>query len=213
MLEINVDKKIIIRKANKNDDLERISELIYNVDPYIYPYWFKNLENCKKVLPKLILEDNFIFNIETIYIAINSDNNEIVGLSSIVDKYSILEYDYEKLSSNNDNIKYTIENYIKPMIENIKTKNIATITNMCVKKEYRNMHIGYKLLKTVIDEYMNNNNDNDVEYIEFDVLAHNPSAIKLYKNLGFVQISDIEEGFNGNNMEKPEVILMSLKIK
>ena len=98
------------------------------------------------------------------------------------------------------------------MIENIKTKNIATITNMCIKKEYRNMHIGYKLLKNVINEYINNN-DNDVEYIEFDVLAHNPSAIKLYKNLGFVQISDIEEGFNGNNMEKPEVILMSLKIK
>ena len=130
MLEINVDKKIIIRKANKNDDLERISELIYNVDPYIYPYWFENLENCKKILPKLILEDNFIFNIETIYIAINCDNN-----------------------------------------------------------------------------------DNDVEYIEFDVLTHNPSAIKLYKNLGFVQISDIEEGFNGNNMEKSEIILMSLKIK
>lgn len=211
MLEINVDKNIVIRKANQNDDLERISELIYNVDPYIYPYWFENLENCKKVLPKLILEDNFIFNIETIYIAINSDNNEIVGLSSIVDKYSISEYDYEKLSSNNDKIKYTIENYIKPMIEDVKIKNIATITNMCVKKEYRNMHIGYKLLKTVIDEYMNINND--VEYIEFEVLANNPSAIKLYKNLGFVQISDIEEGFNGNNMEKPEIILMSLKIK
>lgn len=212
MLDINVDKKIIIRKANPNDNLERISELIYNVDPYIYPYWFENLENCKKVLPKLILEDNFIFNIETIYIAINSDNNEIVGLSSIVDKYNISKYDYEKLSSNNDNIKYTIDNYIKPMIENIKTKNIATITNMCVKKEYRNMHIGYKLLKTVIDEYVNDNN-NDVEYIEFDVLAHNPSAIKLYKNLGFVQISEIEKGFNGYNMKKPEVILMSLKIK
>lgn len=65
MLEINIDEKIIIRKANKNDDLERILELIYNVDPYIYPYWFKNLENCKKVLPKLILEDNFIFNMKT----------------------------------------------------------------------------------------------------------------------------------------------------
>lgn len=209
---LDVDNKIIIRKANENDNLERISELIYNVDPYIYPYWFENLENCKKVLPKLILEDNFIFNIETIYIAINSDNDEIIGLSSIVDKYTSLEYDYEKLSSNNSNVKYTIEKYIKPMIENIKTKNIATITNMCVKKEYRNMHIGYKLLKTVIEEYINNN-DNDIEYIEFDVLAHNPSAIKLYQNLGFKQISDIEEGFNGSNMKKPEVILMSLKIK
>ena len=191
MLEINVDKKIIIRKANKNDDLERISELIYNVDPYIYPYWFGNLENCKKILPKLILEDNFIFNIETIYIAINSDNNEIVGLSSIVDKYSVSEYDYEKLSSNKDNIKYTIENYIKPMIENIKTKNIATITNMCVKKEYRNMHIGYRLLNTVIKEYVNNN-DNDVEYDlsklnltnldKYSLVVDNNKNIKFDKN-------------------------------
>lgn len=71
--------------------------------------------------------------------------------------------------------------------------------------------IKIELLKTVIDEYMHNNSD--VEYIEFDVLAHNSSAIKLYKNLGFVQISDIEKGFNDHNMEKPKVILMSLKIR
>lgn len=88
----------------------------------------------QKVLPKFIIEDNFIFNIETIYIAINSDNDEIVGLSSIVDKYTNLEYDYEKLSSNNSNANYTIENYIKPKINGVKTKNIATITNMCEKK-------------------------------------------------------------------------------
>lgn len=207
----NILKNITIRKANKNDNLEQISELIYNTDPYIYPYWFKSLDNCKKILPKLILQDNFIFNINTIYIAINNNNNEIIGLSSIIDKYTNLEYNYDNLSQNK-NVTHTIKNYILPMIKTIKTKNIATITNMCIKKEYRNMHIGYNLLKTVIEEYKNNN-DNDVEYIEFDVLAHNPSAIKLYQNLGFKQISDIEKGFNGYHMKKPEVIVMQLKIK
>lgn len=70
------------------------------------------------------------------------------------------------------------------------------------------MHIGYKLSKTVIEEYVKNN-DNNIEYIEFYVLAHNPSAIKLYQNLGFKQISYVEKGFNGYHMKKTEVILMS----
>ena len=207
----NILKKNTIRKANKTDNLKQISELIYNTDPYIYPYWFESLNNCKKILPKLILEDNFIFNINTIYIAINNETNEIIGLSSIIDKSTNLEYDYDNLSQNK-NTTHTIKNYILPMINTIKTKNIATITNMCIKKEYRNMHIGYNLLKTVIEEYKNNNNQN-VEFIEFDVLAHNPSAIKLYQNLGFKQISNIEKGFNGYHMKKPDVIVMQLKIK
>lgn len=207
----NILKKITIRKANKNDNLEQISELIYNTDPYIYPYWFESLDNCKKILPKLILEDNFIFNINTIYIAIHNETNEIIGLSSIADKYTNLKYNYDNLSQNKKTT-HTIKNYILPMINTIQTKNIATITNMCIKREYRNMHIGYNLLKTVIEEYKNNNNNN-VEFIEFDVLAHNPSAIKLYQNLGFKQISNIEKGFNGYHMKKPDVIVMQLKIK
>lgn len=51
---LDVNNKIIIRKANKNDNLERIAELIYNVEPYIYPYWFENLENCKKYYQSLL---------------------------------------------------------------------------------------------------------------------------------------------------------------
>lgn len=207
----NILKKITIRKANKNDNLKQISELIYNTDPYIYPYWFESLDNCKKILPKLILEDNFIFNINTIYIAINNETNEIIGLSSIIDKSTNLKYNYDNLSQNK-NTTHTIKNYILPMINTIETKNIATITNMCIKKEFRNMHIGYNLLKTVIEEYKNKNNHN-IKFIEFDVLAHNPSAIKLYQNLGFKQISNIEKGFNGYHMKKPDVILMQLKIK
>jgi len=207
----NIEKDLTIRKANSNDNLERISELIYYTDPYIYPYWFGTKENCAKILSKLILEDNFVFNINTIYIAINNQNNEIIGLSSIADKYTNFDYNYDKLFKDK-NATYTIKNYIFPMIDTIKNKGIATITNMCVKEEYRNQHIGYKLLKCVIEEYIKKN-DNDIKYVEFDVLAHNPSAIKLYKNLGFMQISNIEKGFNGENMKKPEIIVMQLKIK
>ncbi len=102
-----------------------------------------------------------------------------------------------------------MKNYV---INTIKKQGIATITNMCIKEEYRNKHIGYKLLNTVIMEYEKNNN-NDVKYIQFCVLAHNLSAIKLYQNLGLKQISGIEKGFNGYRMRKPDVVVMQLQVK
>ena len=81
---------------------------------------------------------------------------------------------------------------------------------MCVKKEYRNMHIGYKLLKTVIDEYMNNN-DNDVEYIEFDCLLHNVKAKNLYHSSGFKEMYT-GIGFNGTeNTTEPEIVFFKRK--
>ena len=33
------------RKANEDDNLEEIAELLYLTDQYIYPYWFGSLEN------------------------------------------------------------------------------------------------------------------------------------------------------------------------
>ena len=67
------------RKANQNDNLEKLAELIYIVDPYIYPYWFSNLQNCKNELTNLILDEGFIFNINTTYVAVNKNNEEIIN--------------------------------------------------------------------------------------------------------------------------------------
>lgn len=207
---MNYSDDIIIRKANKNDDLMRISELIYGVDPYIYPYWFRSLEECKQILPKLLLEDKFIFNIDTFYLAIDKNKERIIGIASLIDSYFGLDYDYTELLNYNDRFNYTINNYIKPMIDNIKLKNAACLTNMCVDKEYRNMHVGFKLLDAAINDYLNNEIVN--ETIEFDVLADNISAIRLYKHLGFVQIGGIEKGFNGPKLEPPNVIIMRKNI-
>jgi len=209
---MNIDREILIRKANKEDDLNRICELIYDVDPYIYPYWFGTKENCKKILSKLLLEDSFVFNIETFYIAIDKSNNKIVGIASIVDKYTNLEYDYSSLLEYNDNFNFVINEYIMPMIEAVKENNTACLTNMCVDKKYRNMHIGLNLLDFAINDYINNSK-NLGNAIEFDVLKDNISAIKLYKHLGFKQVGNVLKGFNGKDLNAPDVIIMRKRLK
>ena len=73
-------KQIVIRSASNNDNLERIAELIYKTDPYIYPYWFENIDNCKKMLPVLMKQDGFIFNLKNIDVAVEKDSNEILGI-------------------------------------------------------------------------------------------------------------------------------------
>ena len=41
--EYNVEfDDIICRKAKESDNLDEIATLIYETDPYIYPYWFNN---------------------------------------------------------------------------------------------------------------------------------------------------------------------------
>ena len=112
--------KLIIRKPTPEDNLEKIAELLYNTDPYIYPYWFETLEKCKKELPPLLLEKKFFFALDNLYITIDSTNNEIIGVVCILDKNVDLSYDYTKLKEKNERYKFTIENYIMSLVDEVK---------------------------------------------------------------------------------------------
>ena len=139
---------MIVRQANKDDNLEKIAELLYKTDPYIYPYWFETLENCKKELTPLLLEEKFFFNINNIYVSIIDE--QIVGIVCILEKNTDLDYDYTELMQKNERFAYTIEHYIKPLIEEVKDADFAYISNVCVDENYRGMHIGKSMLDDVM---------------------------------------------------------------
>ena len=62
--------EIEFRRANLNDNLDDIAELIYKTDPYIYPFWFNNnIEEAKKYLKQLLTRPNNLFNIDNLYVA------------------------------------------------------------------------------------------------------------------------------------------------
>ena len=200
--------KLIIRKPTPEDNLEKIAELLYNTDPYIYPYWFETLEKCKKELPPLLLEKKFFFALDNLYITIDPTNNEIIGVICILDKNVDLSYDYSELKNKNERYKFTIENYIEGLIKEVKEADFAYISNVCVDANYRGKHIGKTMLNYVIDIYKKKLYD----HIVLDVLADNPGAIKLYQNLGFEQFTEVFKGFSDPKEERPNVFSMETKL-
>lgn len=200
---------IIFRKAQTSDDLVEIAELLYLTDQYIYPYWFNGLDNCKKELPKLLLEDGFFFNTNNLFVAIDSDNNKIVGVICAVDKSVDLNYDYTELKNYNERYKFTIENYIMGLIDEVQNADFAYISNVCVHPDYRGQHIGTKMLGYVIDYYK----ERYFNEVVLDVLADNSKAIKTYQNMGFSQFTDVFKGFNNPALERPNVFSMKAKLK
>ena len=206
---MNSDFSLEFRKATINDSLEEIAELLYLTDLYIYPYWFGNLHSCKKEMSKLLLEDKFFFNINNIYVMVDNQNDRIVGIVCVVDKNVDLSYDYSKLEKINDRYEYTINNYVKGLIDEVKKSNFVYISNVCVHFDYRGKHIGSLMMKEIKEIYMKKY----FEEIVLDVLADNSSAIKLYQNMGFKQTSDIFEGFNDPKKSKLDVFTMSTKLR
>lgn len=155
-----------------------------------------------------MLEDRFFFNVDNFYVAIDKENDKIVGATCIVDKSTDLDYDYSNLKNVNERYKFTIENYISGLVDEVKDAEFAYISNVCVDENYRGQHIGNRMMSCVIEEYRKKY----FREIVLDVLAKNPGAIKLYQNLGFQQTSEIFKGFNDPEKEKPDVFTMKSRL-
>ncbi len=198
---------MVFRKATEKDNLEKIAELLYYTDPYIYPYWFENLDKCRIELPPLLIQEKFFFNVNNLYIALQ--DNIILGLICVVDKKTDLSYNYSELKKVSRRYQFTIDNYIMKLIDEVEAAEFAYISNVCVDPNYRDMHIGTFLLDNLIKEYKEKNYNE----IVLDVLADNPRAIHLYQKMGFEKESDIFPGFNGPKKEKPDVFTMKNDIE
>ena len=202
-------ENIYVRKARKEDDLEKIAQLLYQTDSYIYPYWFENLERCKKELAPLLLKKKFFFCIDHLFVAVNKVDNDIVGLVCVVNRDTDLDYDYSELKAKNERYCFTVVNYIEKLIAEVKESDFAYISNVCVDERCRGMHIGYFMLKYVIGVYKKK----IYNEIVLDVLADNPGAIKLYKNMGFEQFTETFKGFNNPRFYKPDVFSMKAELE
>ena len=197
---------MIFRKASPKDDLVKIAQLIYYTDDIIYPYWFGSIENCQKEMPPLLTQNKFFFNVNNLYIAI--EGQEIVGLVCIVDKNTDLNYDYTELRNFSSRYEFTIDHYLKGLIDEVNNADFAYIANVCVDPNYRDLHIGTFMLESLITEYKSSKYDELV----LDVLADNPRAIHLYEKMGFSQKGEIYHGFSQPGEKQTEVMTMTNKI-
>lgn len=199
------NEMIEFRRAKLTDNLEQIAELIYYTDPFIYPFWFNNdIEEAKKFLPTLIKKENNLFNINNFYVAINKDNDNIVGILCAIDKSISFDHDYDEFKKINDRYKFTIENYVEELekeIEESDNHKLLYISNICITNDLRGKKIGSKLIGYFISQM------EVVGYDTFalDCLLHNLRAKNLYHSMGFKEMKEIV-GFDGTDHSNVEVV-------
>lgn len=204
--EIDFDD-IVLRRAREDDDMEDIVNLIYQTDPYIYPYWFNDdIKEAKKVLTPKLKEEGFIFHYENFYVAYDKELKKIVGVVSAIDPTTNLEYDYSELEKVNEKYKFTINNYLKALIKEVEEKKYMYLVNVCVDVNYRGYKIGTRLLKYFIEQM----HEVGFDEIGFDCLMHNLRAKNLYHNLGFKEVSE-GIGFDGTEHSTVEIVFFKKK--
>ena len=200
-------EKIIFRRAKEDDDFSEIAKLIYDTDPYIYPFWFNNdIEAAINYLKERIKEDKYFFNYNNLYVAYDEDTEKIIGVICAVDKSVDLDYDYKKDQEINHNYYFTIENYIKELIKEVKENNFLYISNVCINRNYRGKKIGTHLLGYYIYQMEKAGFDE----IALDCLLHNLRAKNLYHRFGFNEMKEIV-GFDGTDHSEVEVVSMKRK--
>ena len=200
--EVNLSD-IVCRRAKKTDNVAEIATLIYQTDPYIYPYWFENdINKAIEFLSDKILLEGFIFNYNNLYVAVDKSTNKIVGLVVALDPTVNLDFDYSPYISINKNYKDTIEKYVDECINDVKNNDSMYIMNCTVLDECRGRRIGSKLL----GHFISNMERAGFENYRLDCLLHNLRAKNLYHNLGFKEMEEVR-GFGGYVTDPIEVVV------
>lgn len=112
-----------------------------------------------------------------------------------------------KSELNNNNSLYFVakkQNEILGFIGILINFDFTEITNIVVKKDFRNLGIGKMLLEKIIEETKKINK----EMICLEVNENNISAINLYKKYRFEEVGRRKKYYN----EKDDAILMNLKL-
>ena len=89
----------------------------------------------------------------------------------------------------------------------LKTKHIANIFGVYVKKEYRGKAIGEKLIERAISSIRKNKS---IIKIDLTVNPNQKAAVKLYKKYGFKTVGRLEKGLFVNGKFYDELIMEKL---
>lgn len=202
-------ENIFFRRAKLDDNFEQIAELIYDTDPFIYPFWFgNNKSEAIRVLSNKIDDKGFVFHYDNLYVAYDMETNAIVGFICALDKSINFNYDYSELEKINSNYDFTIKNYIKPIIKDVVEydDNSIYIINVCVKQNLRGKHIGTRLLGYFLSQM----EEQGYDKFYLDCLLHNLRARNLYHSFSFREMKEVV-GFDGTDSSKVEVVAMLRK--
>lgn len=186
-------------------ELEKLSALVYDTDPFIYPALFSSRTQALRVLPQVFRSGaDVLFNLDNCFII--RSQKDIVGLllwhmGSIQwsDKalYVELKCDREPVASGFEMVKTDYFESYRYMPD-----NLISIINVCIAEEVRGKGIGSVLIGDFIAGHPGNE-------MELFVLSDNHPALSLYTSFGF-QLVRNQAGFSENEI-KPDCMQLHRK--
>lgn len=188
-------ERIELRKITVDDDIDEITSLIYDTDPYIYKDLLGERKIATRLLSVLLRDKHSYFYCDHFYGAFL--DGKIVGIMSLVARNYEMSADslrmaYIEIGETMTPAAKEANNYLFESYAKIGSTSSAS--NICVKADYRHKGIGDYILKKIISIAGS-------KPIELCVIADNIPAVKLYKNNGFV-ITDQKYEYGGYMQEK-----------
>lgn len=173
---------------NNLEELKTIGELIYHVDPWVYPSFFDNsIERAREVAP-FLLKYKTIYNHENI--VLGRINGQIAGFMLILDKFIEGSHDETVKAMKDGNNNQLTPEFDKAMEGYFDALDYEweglQIVSLSVLPQFRRMHVGSKMLLSL---------DSHKTY-SLACVRDNVSARKLYAKHGFIHKYDYP-GYTG----------------
>ena len=202
MNDMTVLRQLSGDQSLSDSNISRISELIYDTDPYIYPCLLGNREGACLVLNDLLMSgDDAMFNLDNICVAEASDT--IVGI--LLWEQGPLIWNPEPMLRSFSKNHVSIPPYFDKVCNEYfgsytdTPENVINLLNLCIAPAYRKRGIASGLLSFLIGAHPEC-------IMRLHVLKDNPAAIKLYAKTGF-EHTDTIDGFSSSD-NKPLCHLM-----
>ena len=182
-------KNYEIRHLSESDDLSRAAELLYMVDPYIFPDFLGDEERAKKLGPALFDPENGgLFSLDRTLVAVQE--GKIVGILCYRTS-EVRPWDSEAVTERfeatgvelPENFKRANENYMKKITDAELPEGAVEIEFLATAPEARGQGIGSGL----IDDLKKSGRFNT---LHLDVLGDNDKAISVYERAGFKNTYD-----------------------
>ena len=174
----------IVRKLHKNDNFKRVGELLYQVDPFICPDFFGDIERARQIAP-VIYEEGGLF--DTKHTFVSEKNGELIGILVYADN-TIKAWEKTKLEAKLRRLKIEIPKnfdranklYMKAVTKDaMKLPDGVCEVELCsIESKARGEGHGQKIFDTFLAK---------TKYKEYHltVLRANPIAIHVYEKKGF----------------------------
>lgn len=191
-----LDDNFTIRKLRIEDDLPKVSELIYLTDEYIYPELLTSKLNARIILPEIIKSNSSFLCLDNIYVAITKD--EIIGIAVVLNEnVQWCEESIDEICRKHGldipkGWSIVSKGYMEKLYK-YKTDEVRYISNVCVDVKHRR-----KGVASTIINYIENESS---EKLSLHVLVDNIGAVEAYKKQGFVVMLK-EEGYGNLNGKK-----------